>query len=191
MHPFPRELNKSFFVGIYWKRVHNPTHPARINRSKHQLKAFMDHELTLATIRVNASITRVPDRYSNQKNAALRAEHARVFGLCIGGQEQKAGWLYVTLPFQVSLLTDPVLYVVAGGLLVLDHPTRSGASEFAFDIFDKSVHVHDLPRHWSLYENRYPRIIACPRKREDIALSYRVNRLMACDFFGPFAKEAA
>ena len=151
----------------------------------------MTNEFTLTLALIQDSITRVPDQYSNPKGEAKRAEYARIFEQGIIGHEQKEGGLYLTLPFQVSLLTDPVLYIVAGGLLVLDHPTRRGASEFAFDIFDKSVHVYDLPRHWSLYENRYPRTITCPRKREDIALSYFLNRLSACDFHGPFAKAAA
>ena len=81
-----------------------------------------------------------------------------------------------------------MLYIVAGGLLVLDHPTRSGASEFAFG---EHAHVIDLNQRCSLYEKRFPRIITCARKREEIEASYMVNRLMACDFHGPFAKESA
>jgi len=71
---------------------------------------------------------------------------------------------------------------------VLDHPNRSGASEFAFG---DRAHVHDLPRHWSLYERRFPRIISCARKGEEIHLSGVVNRLSAYEFNGPFAKESA
>ena len=148
----------------------------------------MNNEFSLTIARISDSIARVPDRLSNPEGEATRAEFARIFEQCIIGHEQKEGGLYLTLPFQTSLLTDPVLYVVAGGLLVLDHPTRRGASEFAFG---DRAHVHDLPRQYSLYANRYPRIITCPRKRQEIQLSYALNRLDSCGFFGPFAKETA
>lgn len=170
-----------------------PTTPARKHRFNHQLKAFMTNEFSLSIDRVNASITRVPDRLSNPKGEALRAEYARIFGIGLLGGVAKEGVEYITLPFQVSLLTDPVLYVVAGGLLVLDHPTRPGASELAFGKF---VHVHDLPRHYSLYENRYPRTITCVRKGEvqkgeKYNLGLLINRLAEGKFRGPFAKETA
>ncbi len=148
----------------------------------------MNNEFTLTIARINDSIQRIPDRLSNTVGEDARSKFAGIFGQSIIGHEQKKGELYLTLPFQTSLLTDPVLYIVAGGLLVLDHPTRPGASEFAFG---DRAHVHDLPRHWSLYENRYPRIISCPRRREEIQVSGMVNRLISCDFFGPFEKEAA
>ena len=148
----------------------------------------MNNEFVLTLTRVNDSIMRVPDRYSNSKGEASRSEFAKIFSQCIIGQEHKEGGLFLALPFQTSLLTDPVLYIVAGGLLVLDHPTRPGASEFAFG---DRAHVHDLPRHYSLYENRYPRIISCPRRREEIQVSGMVNRLMSCCFYGPFAKVTA
>jgi hypothetical protein len=78
-----------------------------------------------------------------------------------------------------------VLYIVAGGLLVLDHPTRSSQSEFAFG---EQAQVIDLNRKCSLYENRFPRIISCPRKREEIRAGWMVNRLTEGNFRGPFAK---
>ena len=148
----------------------------------------MNNEFSLSLALIQASITRLPDRLSNPKGEALQAEYAHIFGDCIAGHEYKEGGLYLALPFQASLLTDPVLYIVAGGLLVLDHPTRSGASEFAFG---DRAHVHDLPRHWSIYENRHPRIITCSRKLEEIQASCMVNRLSAYEFHGPFAKESA
>jgi hypothetical protein len=150
----------------------------------------MTNEYTLTLARIQDSITRVPDRLSNPKGEVTRAEHARIFGWGLLGHEQKEGWQYLTLPFQTSLLTDPVLYLIAGGLLVLDHPTRSGASEFAFG---KHAHVHNLPRHWSLYENRHPRTITCIRKGEiqkgeKYDLGLLINRLTEGNFRGPFAK---
>jgi len=148
----------------------------------------MTNEYTQTLARIHDSIKRIPDRLSTPEGEAARSEFAVIFGQVIIGHEDKDGGLYLTLPFQTSLLTDPVLYVVAGALLVLDHPIRRGASEFAFGDL---AHVHDLPRHWSLYANRYPRIITCARKREEIRVSYMLNRLMTCDFFGPFAKESA
>lgn len=111
----------------------------------------MNNEFALTLARVNDSIMRVPDRYSNLKGEALRAEYARIFGIGLLGHEQRGGWQYLTLPFQAALLTDPVLYLIAGGLILLDHPTRRGTSELAFG---NNAHVHDLPRHYSLYENR-------------------------------------
>ena len=151
------------------------------------MKEFMNNEFTQTLARINDSIMRVPDRLSNPVGEDVRSKFAGIFGQCIIGHEQEEGGLYLTLPFQTSLLTDPVLYIVAGGLLVLDHPTRRGASEFAFG---DQAHPHHLPRHYSLYEKRYPRMISCPRKREEIWASYMLNRLTACGFFGPFAKEA-
>jgi hypothetical protein len=146
----------------------------------------MSNEYNLTLARIKDSIERILDSLSNPKGEETRSEFARIFGKIIIGHEDKENGLYLALPFQTSLLTDPVLYIVAGGLLVLDHPDRSGASEFAFG---DRAHVHDLPCHWSLYENRFPRIISCARKREEIQLSGMVNRLSAYDFRGPFAKE--
>ena len=147
----------------------------------------MTNEYTHTLARINDSIKRIPDRLSTPKGEDVRSEFARIFGQVIIGHQFEGG-LYLTLPFQASLLTDPVLYVVAGGLLVLDHPTRSGESEFAFG---EHSHIIDLNRKCSLYENRYPRIISCPRKREEIRASWMMNELMYSGFFGPFAKVAA
>jgi len=146
----------------------------------------MNNEFALTLARIQAAITRVPDRLSNPKGEAIRAEYARIFGSCIAGHEPREGGLYLALPFQTSLLTDPVLYTAAARLLVLDHPTRSGQSEFAID-----AHVIDLPRQWSLYENRYPRLISCPSNGEGVAASWMINRLMSLDFKGPFSRGAA
>jgi hypothetical protein len=153
----------------------------------------MNQEFTLTLARINDSILRIPDRLSSPKGEAIRAEYSRIFGMGVLGYEHKEGGLYLTLPFQISLLTDPVLYIVAGGLLVLDHPTRSGAGEFAFG---ERAHVIDLPRHWSLYESRFPRAIACVRKGEirkgeKYRLDLLINRLTEGSFRGPFAKAAA
>ena len=148
----------------------------------------MTNEYTHTLTRIQDSIKRIPDRLSTPKGKDVRSEFAEIFGRVIIGHKDQDGGLYLTLPFQVSLLTDPVLYIVDAGLLVLDHPTRSGASEFAFG---KCAHIIDLNRKCSLYENRFPRMITCPRKREEIRASWMMNELMACDFYGPFAKEAA
>jgi hypothetical protein len=147
----------------------------------------MTNEYTHTLARINDSIKRIPDRLSTPKGEDVRSEFAEIFGRVIIGHENKDGGLYLTLPFQVSLLTDPVLYIVAGGLLVLDHPTRSGASEFAFG---ETAHIIDLNRKCSLYENRFPRMISCPRKREEIQASWMMNELKYNGFYGPFAKGA-
>lgn len=144
----------------------------------------MMSEFSLTVDRINASFMRIPDRLSNPKGESARSEYFKIFGSCILGHYQEEGGLYLSLPFQTVLLTDPVLYIVAGGLLVLDHPIRSGQSEFAIN-----AHIIDLSRTCSLYENRYPRIISCPRKGEEIRPSWMVNRLMNLGFKGPFAKD--
>jgi hypothetical protein len=74
----------------------------------------MSNEFTFALARVKDSIMRVPDRMSTTKGKALRAEYVRIFGVCINGHEHDDGGLYLTLPFQSALLTDPVLYIVGG-----------------------------------------------------------------------------
>lgn len=138
--------------------------------------------------RIKSSISRVPDRLSTIDGEATRAEYARIFGKCISGHQDKEGGLYLALPFQTCLLTDPILYVVPSGLLVLDHPTES--EQFEFAIRDHA-HVVDLNRKDSLYEGRYPRMIACARKREKIEVGWIINQLMQSEFRGPFALEAA
>ena len=148
----------------------------------------MNHELTHATARVTGSILRIPDRLSNSQGASARAEYARIFGNCIAGQFQDEGWLYLSLPFQVALLTDPLLYIVAGGLLVLDHPTQSGLSRFALEP-DSRTHTFDINSKWSLYEGRYPRMIACARRGEEIRVGWMLNQLSICNFRGPFVLE--
>lgn len=148
----------------------------------------MKNEFTLTLARINDSITRLPDLLSNAEGEVIRSEYARIFGDCIAGNEHKEGGLYLALPFQTSLLTDPVLYIVSGGLLVLDHPTRSGQSEFAFG---ESTHVINLNRKYSLYENRYPRLISCPRTGKSVEASWMCNKLMSLDFKGPFAVVTA
>ncbi len=90
----------------------------------------MTSEFSLTLERINASFIRIPDRLSNPKGEAARAEYFKIFGSCIFGHHQEEGGLYLSLPFQTALLTDPVLYIVGGGLLVLDHPIRSGHVDF-------------------------------------------------------------
>ena len=133
---------------------------------------------------IKSSIVRVPDRLSTVDGEATRAEFARIFGKCVIGREDTTYLL--TLPFQAALLTDPILYGVGSGFIVLDHPTQSGQYGFAIE---DCAHVVDLPRKDSLYEDRYPRIIVCARKREKIEVAIMLNRLMQCEFRGPFAKE--
>ena len=107
----------------------------------------MTNEYTQTLAHIQDSINRIPDRLSTPEGEDVRSEYAEIFGRVIIGHQNKEGGLYLNLPFQASLLTDPVLYIVAGGLLVLDHPTRSGASEF---VFGESAHNIDLNRKCSL-----------------------------------------
>ena len=191
--PFSKRVLKVVSLRDLLEKGAQPFTPCLYHRFAHQLKEFMNKEFTLSLARVNDAIMRVPDRLSNAKGEALRSQYARIFCIGLLGHEQREGWQYLTLPFQTSLLTDPVLYLIAGGLLVLDHPTRPDASEFAFG---KHAHVHDLPRHYSLYENRYPRTITCIRKGEiqkgeKYNLGLLINRFKEGNFRGPFAKVAA
>lgn len=148
----------------------------------------MSNEFFDTVTRIKGSIKRVPDRLSTVDGEATRAEFARIFGQCIiGNQDTKCMYL-LTLPFQAALLTDPILYVVGAGFMVLDHPTQSGQYSFAID---DCAHVVDIARKHSLYDKRYPRMIACTRKSEKVDLASMLNRLMQCEFRGPFAKEVA
>ncbi len=145
---------------------------------------YEHHEFEKVVARINDTILRVPDRLSNPKGEAIRAEYASIFAECILGHRNERGGLYLSLPFQLSLLTDPLLFIVAGGFLVLDHPEQSSQhDEFAFG--DKA-HIVALSPKASLFENRFPRLIACARKREKIEVSFMLNRLMQCEFKGPF-----
>lgn len=139
------------------------------------------------TGRIKASVNRVPDRLTARgaPGLASRAEFSRIFAQCILAHEANADFISV-LPFQVSLLTDPHIYIVAGGLLVLDHPTKPEQFQSAFNA--QNVQVVALHKKASLYEGRHPRLIAYPRKGEKIEVSWMRNRLMQCEFRGPFSE---
>jgi hypothetical protein len=147
----------------------------------------MNLELQAFNQRIEASIRRIPDCLSRLPDgASIRAEFARIFGMCIGGMERPTG-MYSLLPMHLSLLTDPHLFIVPGGFIVLDHPTRSGEFDWSFDLDGRrGVQVHDAPAWWSLYENRHPRIIACRHMGDEFLLSAMTNRLTREDFHGPF-----
>ncbi len=138
------------------------------------------------TARVKASITRIPDSITagGASGLACRAKFSGIFANCIVGHEADPDF-FASLPFQTSLLTDPHIYIVAGGLLVLDHPTKP--EQFLSAIDSKDTHVVDLNKNCSLYEGRHPRMIGCCHKGERVAMSWILNRLMLCEFRGPFA----
>ena len=138
------------------------------------------------TARVKASITRIPDSLTahGANGLACRAEFSRIFAQCIVGHEADPDF-FSSLPFQASLLTDPHIYIVGGGLLVLDHPTRP--EQFLSAIDSKDTHVVHLNKYCSLYEGRHPRMIGCRGKGDQVAISWILNRLMQCEFRGPFA----
>jgi len=150
----------------------------------------MNPELQAFNQRIEASIRRIPDCLSRHpEGASVRAEFARIFGLCIGGAEEPTG-MYSLLPMHLSLLTDPHLFIVPGGFVVLDHPTRPGEFDWSFDLDGRrGVQVHDAPAWWSLYENRHPRFIVCPHKGETVHLSAMLNRLTHEGFHGPFLQR--
>ena len=136
--------------------------------------------------RISGSIARLPDRLSTPGGESTRTEYAHIFARCIAGHLAEHDGLYMTLPFQVSLLTDPFLFIVSGGLLVLDHPTQPQQFDFAISSY---AHVVDLNQCDSLYEARHPRLIACHRKHETISVSWMINQLAQLGFRGPFRSE--
>ena len=138
------------------------------------------------TARVKASITRIPDRLTARgaTGLACRAEFSGIFAQCIMGHEADPDF-FASLPFQASLLTDPHIYIVAGGLLVLDHPTKP--EQFLSAIDNQDTHVVDLNKNCSLYEGRHPRMIGCRHKGDQVAVGRMLNRLTSLEFRGPFA----
>lgn len=52
------------------------------------------------------------------------------------------------------------------------------------------TYKHNLSGHWALYKNHHPLIIPCPKRSKEILASWMVNRAIASDFHGLFAKEA-
>ena len=145
----------------------------------------MSNEYLETLTAVTKSIKRVHDRLSTPQGENLRADFARIFGDCVAAAKPDFEGLYLALPFQASLLTDPVMFITGGGFVLLDHPTKAEQHEFAINAL-----VIPLNCDVSLYENRYPRLIVIPQKHETIAVSWMVNKLMSLDFRGPFAKEA-
>ena len=146
----------------------------------------MNTKLLEAATRVTNSITRVPDRLSTPDGESIRTEYARIFGKCIAAGLANSGGLYLDLPFQASLLTDPVMFATHGALVVLDHPTRPEQYEFIMN----KVHILHLNKSQSLYQGRYPRLIYIPTERKEwIKASVMANRLSRFEFRGPFAKE--
>ena len=146
----------------------------------------MNPKLLEAVTRVTNSITRVPDRLSTPNGESIRAEYARIFGACIAAGEANFAGLYLDLPFQASLLTDPAMYSTHGALVVLDHPTEPEQYEFAMS----KVHILHLNKNQSLYQGRYPRLIYIPTERKEWSkASMMFNRLSRFEFRGPFAKE--
>lgn len=185
---FPYVLKKSFLKGIYWKTLHHP--PPRLpvpsfNPSNERQNMNQYEEITA---RVKASITRLPDSLTARGAAGLacRAEFSRIFAQCIVGHETDPDF-FASLPFQASLLTDPHIYIVGGGLLVLAHPTKP--EQFLSAIDTNDTHVVDLNKNWSLYEGRHPRMIGCRRKGDQISMSWILNRLTQSEFRGPFAMQ--
>jgi hypothetical protein len=79
-------------------------------------------------------------------------------------------------------MTDPHLFRLYTGFLVLDHPQT--AREFEDYIYSKRVRVHDIAKWHALYENRHPRLIWIPDKGNILTVADMINRLRDCH--GPF-----
>ena len=145
----------------------------------------MNTEFIETVARVANSITRIPDRLSNPDGEFARSRFARIFGECIAAGVANSDGLYLHIPFQASLLTDPIMYATHGALVVLDHPTTPEQSEFAMN----NAHIIHLPRKQSLYRDRHPRLIYIPTDRSESRVSWMCDRLRRFEFRGPFAKE--
>ena len=146
----------------------------------------MHAELSELQRRVEASIVRIPDRLSTPAGEAVRADWAGVFAQTIGGTIDQQ---YISLPFHLLALTDPVLVRLRSGWVVLDHPSTAGAFEWVLTLDSVRSYVETVPTWWSLYEHRHPRLIVVPDRRSKLSLSRVINRL--ADFHGPFEGPAS
>ena len=144
----------------------------------------MTNEFTECLTKITNSITRLPDKLSNPSGEKSRDEYAHIFARCILGRLEDAEYGYLALPFQASLLTDPIIFLVAGGYAILDHPVQCDQYQWIIP-----NHIVSLNRKMSLYENRHPRLIALPRKHQKIPLSWMVNQLRQVEFVGSFARQ--
>lgn len=137
-------------------------------------------EVELLAARLTGSFHRGP---ADGLRADIRAEYARKFGMTIGGAEKTNSALWAVLPLHLVLLTDPHLYRVRCGFIVLDHPVR--ANEFAWAI---KAQGHDGPAWWSLYADRHPRLISIPDKGREVPLGDICGSLTCAGFHGPWKK---
>jgi hypothetical protein len=137
-------------------------------------------EVELLAARLTGAFHRGP---ADGLRADIRAEFARIFGMAIGGTEETHSALWAVLPLHLALLTDPHLYRVRCGFIILDHPVR--AEEFAWAL---KAQVHDGPTWWSLYADRHPRLIAIPDKGREVPLANVCGSLTCAGFHGPWEK---
>jgi hypothetical protein len=137
--------------------------------------------------RIERAIFRIPDRLSTPIGEAVRVDWAHEFARAMGGAVMPVRML-ACLPFGPHLLTDPVVIRVRSGFVVLDHPERPQELEWVFDM-DRSrtrVHIRMVPKWWSLFENRHPRLIAVPDAADPLPVTNRLNRLANVGWHGPF-----
>ena len=137
---------------------------------------------------VDQTIVRVPDALTGVGGDTAyfcRKAFAGEFAAHIGAKHVFNPALFVTLPFQLCLLTDPHLFGVKNGHLILDHPTIANDGHEYW--FGRCASLH--ARH-SLYQNRYPRMIAVDAagKHSPIELSKYVNTLMYSYHAGLYEK---
>jgi hypothetical protein len=140
--------------------------------------------------RIERAIVRIPDRLSTPQGEAVRVDWANTFARTLGGAVMPVRML-TCLPLGPHLLTDPVVIRVRFGFVVLDHPENAGEFDWAFNLHPSGgcTQVLDLPRWWSLHENRHPRLIAFPDARETLAAADLLNRLDG--WHGPFEAPPA
>ena len=133
--------------------------------------------------RIEAAIVRIPDGLSTDAGELVRHDWTEAFAKTIGGTLDH-GWL--SLPFQLCALTDPVLVRLRNGFVVLDHPTTASALEWVFELDTARAPVFPAtgPSWWSLYEHRHPRLLVAPDKRSKLSMDCVARRL--ADWHGPW-----
>ena len=136
---------------------------------------------------VDRSIIRVPDAQSRlDRDTAYfcRKAFAGELASAMGAKHVYNFAILLTLPFQLCLLTDPHLFQVKNGHLILDHPTVANDGHEHW--FDRCA---PLDTRHSLYQNRYPRLIALEGagKERPVDLSFYVSNIWRSNHMGLFS----
>ena len=137
--------------------------------------------------RIEAAIRRIPDRLSTPEGELVRLDWACTFALNLGGELAPVRH-FAFLPFHLHLLTDPVLMRLRTGYLLLDHPQTVDLFDWAFEMDSpcQRAQIVDVAHWWSLYDNRYPRLIVVPDRGESLLVAELLTRLTNQGWHGPY-----